>query len=173
MDEKLRDRLARGDRRVTGAAAAVTDDVFQNTDVLEPLIGLLDDGDEALIAHCAHALMQVSVRQPQLFDPYIDRLLDHLRALKQWEIGEQLPKILVRTTLSPLQAQCLYEILAKNMQDRSNIVAACSLQAILDLAQDGRIEASLARNAHAVALNSERKALAARARRVQKMVATL
>ncbi len=169
----MRDRLARGDRRELGAAAAVADDVIDNNVPVELLIDLLDDEDEAVVAHCAHALMQICGQRPQLFDPLIDRLLDQLTRPKQWEIGEQLPKVLVRAALSAAQAERLHTILVENMQNRSNIVAACSLQAIVDLAQDNRIAASLARNALNTALNCERKALAARARRLQKTVAGL
>ena len=173
MSANLRDRLKEGDRRVVGAAGAVADQVRQNAALLPELISLLDDDDEAVVAHTAHALMQAAMERPALFDPFVDTLLDRLAAPKQWEIGEQLPKILVRAALSDAQAARLFGILKANIHNRSNIVAACSLQGIVDLAGDGRITVAAAEEALAVALSSERKALAARARRLQKTVSRL
>ena len=86
------------------------------------------------------------------------------------EIGEQLTKILVRVLLSDRQVARLYDILSSNIQNRSNIVAACALQGIVDLACDGRVERARAQSVLDAALRSERKALSARARRLQKQL---
>ncbi len=166
--DRLRDRLEEGDRRVIGAAGAVADTVRRNPDRIAELIGLVDDDDTAVVAHTAHAMMQIAQDEPALFDPFADTLLDRLEALRQWEIGEQLPKILVCLPLTDNQAERLYDILCANIQDRSNIVAACSLQGIVDLARDGRVDRGRAQAALNAALGSHRKALAARARRLQK-----
>ena len=58
-------------------------------------------------------------------------------------------------------------VLQANTLNRSNIVAACSLQGIVDLARDGRVDRSEAEDALETALRSDRKALAARARRLK------
>ncbi|MDA4847765.1 hypothetical protein [Hoeflea poritis] len=166
----LRDRLKEGDRRVAGAAGAVADLVKGDPELLGALIGLLDDEDAAVVAHTSHALMQIAQDRSSLFDPFADALLDRLEQLRQWEIGEQLPKILVCLPLTDQQADKLCEILSANIQNRSNIVAACSLQGIVDLARDGRIESARARGVLDEALRSDRKALSARARRLQKQL---
>ncbi|WP_419913324.1 hypothetical protein [Hoeflea sp.] len=166
----MRDRLMDGDRREVGAAGSVADQVIQDDTLLPQLIALLEDDNTAVVAHAAHALMQVAMTAPARFDPHVDRLLDHLEALPQWEIGEQLPKILVRTALSDAQARRLADILEANTHNRSNIVAACSLQGLVDLAGDQRIETERAVRMIDAALSSDRKALAARARRLQKVL---
>lgn len=167
MVSPLRDRLEEGDRRVVGAAGAVADQVRRDPVLLSGLIDLLDDTDTAVVAHSAHALMQISQSNPALFDPFVETLLERLAAPAQWEIGEQLPKILVRSRLSDAQAQRLFGILQTNTLNRSNIVAACSLQGIVDLARDGRVDRAAAEQALDTALHSDRKALAARARRLK------
>ena len=167
MASPLRDRLEEGDRRVVGAAGAVADQVREDPELLPGLIDLLDDANAAVVAHTAHALMQIGQSSPGLFDPFVETLLDRLSAPAQWEIGEQLPKILVRCRLSDAQAQRLFNILQANTLNRSNIVAACSLQGIIDLAQDGRVSRNTAQGVLETGLKSERKALAARARRLQ------
>ncbi|MEM6461352.1 MAG: hypothetical protein AAF724_05495 [Pseudomonadota bacterium] len=168
MSAWLRDRLSEGDRRVVGAASAVADEVRQNGHLLPVLIELLEDEDTAVVAHAAHALMQISTAEPALFDAHVMRLLGLLADPKQWEIGEQLPKILSRATLTSEQADRLARVLAANVENKSNIVAACSLQGFVDLALDGRIERSMAEQMLDAALGSDRKALAARARQLRK-----
>ncbi|MCP4317151.1 MAG: hypothetical protein GY789_14345 [Hyphomicrobiales bacterium] len=173
MKSQLRDRLKEGDRRIVGAACAVADQVRQDATLLPHLIKLLDDDDTAVVAHTAHALMQIAMDEPARFDPFVESLLDRLEQPRQWEIGEQLPKILVRAALTDAQVERLFGVLAANTRNKSNIVAACSLQGIVDLACDRRIEPQMAEKTLAAALTSDRKALSARARRLLKIVSKL
>ncbi len=167
---RIRDRLAEGDRRTPGAAGAIADLIDQRPDRLPDLIVCLDDTDPVVVSHAAHAAMQLSGRKPSLFDAHVEGLISRLKSPTIWEIGEQLPKILVRSKLTARQCARLAQILTDNLDNRSNIVAACSLQAIVDLTRDGRIDRELARTALDRALASERKALAARARNLAKAV---
>ena len=123
----LRDRLAEGNRRELGAAASVADEVVGHSDLVDDLVACLDDTDPVVVAHAAHAAMQVSTRQPSLFDLHVEGLIARLKALRQWEIGEQLPKILVALPLSSDRVERLCHVLAENLESRFNIVAACSL----------------------------------------------
>ena len=107
----IRDRLSEGDRRVPAAASSVADAVIDDPDLVEPLLECLGDSDPAVVSHAAHAAMQVSARQPSLFDAHIEDLMALLKALNQWEIGEQLPKILVCLPLSREQSGRLLDIL--------------------------------------------------------------
>ncbi|MCY6380665.1 hypothetical protein [Hoeflea prorocentri] len=166
MSETIRDRLKEGDRRSVGAAASVAETVRGDTQLLPKLLDLMDDPDTGVVARAAHAAMQISLSAPELFDTHIDRLLNGLERLSQWEIGEQFPKILTRTNLSADQTERLFLILADNLRDKSNIVAACSLQGMVDLAHDNRIPVGRVREQIEFALRSDRKALSARARRL-------
>lgn len=163
----LREQLAEGQRGEIGAAASVARDILEMPRLAGPVISALGDDDPAIVAHAAHALMQVSLDEPAIFDAHVGKLLDLLDSGAQWEIGEQLPKILVRCTLSDLQTRRLVKSLAGNLQNKSNIVAACALSGLAALAERGLIESRVLDAAIAGALKSPRKALAARARRLR------
>lgn len=144
--------------------------VEREPDLLAQLLSSLSDTDPAVVAHAAHAAMQLSARQPGLFDPHVQTLIETLRAAEYWELGEQLPKILVRSKLSANQHPHLIAILLRNLEHKSNIVAVCALQALVDLALDGRADRAVARRAIDDALLSDRKALSARARKLQRQL---
>lgn len=138
--------------------------------LIPDLIALLDDGDPVVVSHAAHAAMQIAQKNPSVFDPHVRHLITLLQALRQWEIGEQLPKILTACKLTAAQAREIADILLVNLESQFNIVAACSLQAIVDLASDERIDGEQADQALERALASPRKALSARARKLQKQM---
>ena len=162
----LRQRLALGDRKEVGEAAAVAREVLDDPLLVRPLVDLLEDADEAVVAHAAHVVMQVGRDAPTLFVPYADRLLSILRACGQWEIGEQLPKVLAGIELDDDQTQQLADLLAAQVDAKSNIAAASALTGLAELARTGRIGDDIARGAINAALASPRKSLAARARRI-------
>lgn len=162
----LRALLADGPRKEIGAAAVVAGEILDTPQLVESVIALLTDDDPAVVAHAAHALMQVSLDEPTIFQTQIEVLLDVLEFGKQWEIGEQLPKILTRCDLTPAQAERCAGALEKNLQDKSNIAAASALSGLARLAEQQLIDDKVIQSAFETALNSPRKALAARARRL-------
>lgn len=164
----LKKRLSEGQRGEIGAAALVARDILDTPGMTGMVISALEDDNPAIVAHAAHALMQVSLDEPAIFNTHAGRLLDLLEGGAQWEIGEQLPKILVRCSLSSAQTARLASALHCNLQNRSNIVAACALSGLATLAERGAIDGHMFDAAIEAALNSPRKALAARARRLRK-----
>lgn len=169
----LRDLLAQGRRGETGHATTIARDVLDAPGFLLPLLDLLDDADPAVVAHAAHAVMQVAADRPDLFQPHADRLIDRLDPPAQWEIGEQLPKIVCELDLTPVQAARLAAVLEGRLEDRSAIAAASALSALVRLAERGLADPARVRGAHAAALASSSKALAARARRMARVVQRL
>ncbi len=130
------------------------------------MIDCLADSDKAVVSHGAHAIMQIGGSRPDLFDDHIDRLTDILERCVVWEIGEQLPKILVETQLSRDRAIRLEQILIVRIDGKSNIAAASALTALNRLAERGLIGGDKVRDLIIDAAKSPRKALAARARRL-------
>ncbi|MEP3745173.1 MAG: hypothetical protein ABJN13_04875 [Nitratireductor sp.] len=169
----LRDRLAENARGEIGQACAVARELLDCPARLDELVALLGDEDATVVAHAAHAAMQVALDRPDLFEGRAERLMTLLARPGPWERGEQIPKILARLDLDAGQAARLAEILAAKLDERSTIAAASALSALVDLARAGRIEAAVARRAHSLALASPRKALAARARRLSQQVLDL
>lgn len=169
----LRERLGEGARGEIGLASEVARAVLDDPRLVPDIIALLDDSDPAVVAHAAHATMQIAIDRPELFGNHIEDLLDLLDRAPQWEIGEQAPKILAVQPLSPEQVTRLHAILRRQVAGRSAIAAACALTAIVDLALRGLLSPADARDVHATALNSPSKALAARARRLQPKIQKL
>ena len=157
-------RLAGGERKTLGAAVAR--DVLDDPALVAPLIDCLDGDDAAVVSHAAHAVMRIGRDAPALVAPYADRLLAVLAAARQWEIGEQLPKVIVALPLTGDQTGLLADILVRQTGNPSNIAAASALSGLADLATKGRIEQAVALREIERALKSPRKALAARARRL-------
>ncbi|MBO6716626.1 MAG: hypothetical protein JJ913_01580 [Rhizobiaceae bacterium] len=164
---QLRGKLAGGDRKEVGAAASVAREVLDDPGLVRPLVDCLEDGDAAVVSHAAHAVMQVGRDEPNVFAPHADRLIAILRRCSQWEIGEQLPKVLAAVPITDDQTQQLADILVAQTGNPSNIAAASALSGLAELATTGRIDAAIARDAIERALASPRKALAARARRIE------
>lgn len=164
----LRKQLAAGQRGEIGEAALVARDILQTPQLAMAVIAALEDDDPAVVAHAAHALMQVWLDEPAIFDVHVEKLLDLYEAGTQWEIGEQLSKILVGCTLTEHQTDRLVDALLNNLQNKSNIVAACALSGLAVLADRGAISARICDAAIDAALNSPRKALAARARKLRR-----
>lgn len=169
----LRDRLGEGARGEIGLASQIAREALDDPRLVPEIVALLDDSDPAVVAHAAHVTMQVAIDRPDLFGDHIEDLLDLLDRAPQWEIGEQAPKILATQPLSPEQAKRLHSILLRQIAGRSAIAAASALTAIVDLALRGLTAPDDARNAHAAALGSSSKALAARARRLQPKIQKL
>lgn len=162
----MRQRLANGDRKEVGEASSVAREVLDDPALVRALVDCLEDQDAAVVSHAAHALMQVGGDAPALFEPYADRLLIILKRCSQWEIGEQLPKVLSVMQLDDDQTQQLADLLVVQTANTSNIAAASALSGLAELAVTGRIDEATAREQLEKALHSERKALAARARRI-------
>lgn len=166
-------RLAEGARGEIANATEVAREVIDHPGLFSSLIDCLEDDDPAVVAHAAHAAMQVALDRIDLFDEMADRLIAVLREGAAWELGEQLPKILARLPLSATQAAELADILVAKLDEHSNIAAASALSALVDLADKGVVPAERVRALHETALTSPRKALAARARRLAKLVQRL
>ncbi|PSM19801.1 MULTISPECIES: hypothetical protein [Nitratireductor] len=170
---RLRDRLAENARGEIGQASAVAREVLDCPGQLDALVALLADDDATVVAHAAHAAMQVALDRPDLFQGRAAHLISLLARPGPWERGEQLPKILARLDLEKGEASRLAKILLGKLDERSTIAAASALSALVELACTGRIEPAVARRAHSRALASPRKALAARARRLAQKVRDL
>ena len=74
---------------------------------------LLSRDLEVLVLRAAHAT------QPVLFEQHADRLIDLLEQPHQWEIGEQVPKVLAELELTATQMDRLIPILVRQVDDRS------------------------------------------------------
>ena len=153
----MRDLLATGSRGEVGEAAAIARICLDDPPSTRVLVALLEDDNPAVVAHAAHALMQVARDSPGSLQPALPQLLIHLEKNRQWEIAEQLPKVLVRLKLDDTEVSRLLGLLEDLLDGSSAIGAASALTAIVDLAQQDRVDGTVAEQAIRRALASPRK----------------
>ncbi len=163
---RLRIALGEGDRRELGRSTQVAREVLDNPLMLPDLLECLLESNETVVSHAAHAVMQIGAAEPLLFQQFVDRLISILERPRQWEVGEQVPKVLAELALTEAQADRLTSILIKQIDDRSTIAAACALSVLKRLADRSLADPEIADEAIEKARQSSRKALAARARQL-------
>lgn len=127
------DELAGGDRRSVGRAPEVARWVLDEPGRLGEIVeGLL--GDDVIVrSRCAHVIDAVSKTRPELVAPFKRRLLRDATAIEQWEVREQMCKILPRLPLSPSDVAAMRAVCIRSLEHRSSIVRACAMQALVDL----------------------------------------
>lgn len=127
--------LAGGDRRSTGHSEEVAAEVLADDSLFPDLFeGLLSD-DAIIRSRAAHALMQIAPTRPDLVRPYKEVLMQDVARIKQWEVREQLCKILPRLGLTRAEIAYAVEIFRGYLNDKSSIVRTCALQALADLTE--------------------------------------
>lgn len=126
-------KLTGGDRRSVGQAAEVAAEVLADEGLMEELFaGLLFD-DVILRSRATHALMRVTMQRPELVQPYKERILEEVAPLDQWEVREQICKILPRLNLSARDIGKVLRIYQDYLEDRHSIVKTCAMQGMVDL----------------------------------------
>lgn len=158
--------LAEGSRGSVAQSGKVPQAVVEDPALLETLIDCLQSDNATIVSHAAHALLTVSNMRLNLLAPHTDTLLAVLER-DQWEILEQLAKILPQLELSGAQRDRLTERLKTVFyQGRSSIARTCALQALVDMAHEDAAIRADAGEALAFALENGSKAMQARARRL-------
>ncbi len=129
----LLQRLAEGDRRSPGAAAAVADMVLEQPVMQEELFDGLSTADAATCARIVRVLLQVAETDAALMQPYKDRVLHEWPDHPQWEIRMHGCQILPLLHLRPADVDAAYAAFETYLADRSSIVRTCAMQAMVDL----------------------------------------
>ncbi len=159
-------KLAEGARGEIGRAAEVALEALDNPAIIPDLLDCLESDNAAVVAHAAHAVMQIGKVRCELFESHAYRLIELLRNRASWEIGEQLPKILAEIDLTNEQIMQLIPELVSQIDDRSAIASVCALTALVRLSERQLFSTVEAERLLAKAVSSPRKAVAARARRL-------
>ncbi|MEZ5811482.1 MAG: hypothetical protein R3D45_08705 [Rhizobiaceae bacterium] len=166
VTHRLRLALGAGDRRALGHATEIARQTLDNPLLVPDLLACLCDDDETVVSHAAHAVMQVGAQTPGLFQPHAAAMIDILDRRAQWEIGEQLPKVLAELDYDAARAERLLAVLRRLAAGPSAIAAASALSAVGRLAERGIVVRQVFELLIADALRSPKKAVAARARRL-------
>lgn len=157
--------LAEGKRGAVARSSAVAAYVLEHPAELSNLIAALSLRDAIVVSHAAHAMLTVFKRAPDLFQEHRDALLAILQKQDQWEVIEQLSKILPHLGLGAADRHKLLVRLQTLFEEhRSSIARTCALQAIVDMADLDDAFDDAATAALKLALETGSKAMQARAR---------
>ncbi|WP_020593510.1 hypothetical protein [Kiloniella laminariae] len=168
MAQQLRELLAVGDRKAIGRASEVAFLVRAEPELLSELLGCLKAGDTTVCSHAAHALMQIALEQPDLIQPYRKRLLAETCLVDQWEIQEQLMKILPLLHWTKGEQEAVLNLVRGNLGHKSAIVRTCALQALYDFSRLDRTLLAELKKLLQQMMDSGAKSSQARARKLLK-----
>jgi len=170
-DDSYGDLLARfsgGDRRSTGEADAVAEDVEHGTVSAAHLVAAMASSADAVVRmRAADALEKATRAHPELLAPVREELLGLLETATQQELRWHLAQMTPRLSLTKAQKERAVASLKGYLDDPSSIVKTEALDALVALATaDGR----LAREVLPLleeAIDSGTPAMRARARRLR------
>ena len=138
--------LSGGDRRSLGRSGEVAKLVTQNPELLPQLVALLRHDERVVAIRAADVLEKVQARLPEeLFAPFKSEFVSLALSTTQPEMRWHLAQMLPRLCLSRSQRRAVVRILESYFADRSAIVRAFALQAVVNLARRDPTLHSLAR----------------------------
>ena len=161
------ERLAKGDRRTTGAADAVADEIKDDPALFDKVFSGLYSDDPGLRMRAADALEKASADNPSLLSSHKKALLGDIGIIPQQEVQWHVAQMLPRCELTSSEKELATDLMRHYFDtSKSNIVRVFALQAINDIAtQDPRFRPTA--NAYIQqALDSEAPSLRSRARRL-------
>lgn len=137
----LQQRLSGGDRKSIGDAHDVARDVLSNPSLLSEVIDGIRSEDAILRSRCAHVLMTVATHEEELIAPYKTEILDEFSQIDQWEVREQMSKLIPRLPLNTQEIKQAHRVFDMYLTDKSSIVRTCALQGEYDLLRFDRTRA--------------------------------
>lgn len=139
MSEPVRAMLTGGDRRSTGRADELAEEVLQNRIAIAAVYPAMFDEDEAVRMRAADALEKISVQRPEWLQPYKQDLLERLPDMVQPEVRWHVAQMLPRLALTPEERDArVLPVLLDYLRDKSRIVQTFALQALTDFAASDR-----------------------------------
>jgi len=137
-------KLSGGDRRSIGRSNEVAAQVLAYPAQFRNLfVGLVSD-DPVLRMRAADATEKISLRRPDLLNPFKRELFEIAGRTDQQEVRWHMALILPRLHLTPRERALALDILFDYLRDRSSIVKTCAMQALADLVtQDASLKSKI------------------------------
>lgn len=158
--------LAEGQRKAVAQSTAVAKIALKNPALLSTVVQALASPNKTIVSHAAHALLTIFKENPALLQPFAKELLAAF-GRGQWEILEQLSKILPGLTLTkPQQKTFLQRLEAVFYEGNSSIARTSAMQALSDLSRQHAVYRDASVRALKFALEEGSKAMQARARKL-------
>jgi hypothetical protein len=161
------DRLAGDDRRTTGAANAVAQEIKDDPDLFNKVFSGLYSENPGIRMRAADALEKASADNPSLLSGHKKALLGDVGASSQQEVQWHVAQMLPRCELAVSEKELAMDLMRHYFDtSKSNIVRVFALQAIHELAdQDSRFKPTAALYIQR-ALKSNAPSLRSRGRRL-------
>ncbi len=158
--------LSEGKRGAVARSTDVANYVIAEPTNLANLIDALSVEDSIVVSHAAHACLTIFEIRCDLLVPYKQHLLSILLQRDQWELIEQLSKIIPHLGCTSAEGNALWIRLLSIVENgRSSIARTCALQALADMADLDPVYEPYAARAIHYALEKGTKAMQARARK--------
>jgi hypothetical protein len=133
--EDILQKLAGSDRRSTGRADEVTEEIAGNAQLFEVVFNAMQCGDPVLRMRAADAAEKTSRLRPELLAPYKEQLLNEIAGIDQQEVRWHVAQMIPRLELDAAERERAIAILESYLDDESKIVQVNALQALADLSE--------------------------------------
>lgn len=161
------DDLAGGDRRSIGKADLVAEQALQQPGLLAMIIDGFGHAEAVVRMRSADVAEKVSRQRPDMLAPHKEQLLQLLHSATEAELRWHLAQIVPRLGLEAGERSATIEVLKGFLQDRSRIVQAFSLQALVDLTVDDPAQRRLVSGVVETLARTGSPAVRARARKLR------
>jgi len=133
-ERSIEELLTGGDPRKLQNVDEVTELALGDPHRLEELYRAVFSDDEIVRMRASDCLEKVCARQPELLEPYVERLLTEMAAVDQPSVQWHLAQVLGRVTLTDEERLGAVAILVRNLDTYDDwIVTNLTLQALADL----------------------------------------
>jgi hypothetical protein len=134
--------LAGGDRRSIGKADGVVALILKTPALLDDVVSGFLHPDPVIRMRCADVAEKVSVAHPEWLQPHKEALLSFANTVQEKEIRWHMAQMLPRLQLSAVERRRAVALLFGSLDDPSQIVKTCSMQALFDMSRsDSKLRA--------------------------------
>jgi hypothetical protein len=129
------EKLKGGDRRSIGRVPEVVEETLRTPMLFRPLFeGMLDD-DPIVRMRCADAVEKITAKRPDYLQPFKERLIHRVAIIDQQEVRWHVAQMFPRLKATSAEQALMVEILHEYLRDRSRIVKACAMEALVAFAE--------------------------------------
>jgi hypothetical protein len=134
-------KLSDGDFRSIGKSNEIVQSVLSKPELFDDLFSGILESDPLVRMRSADAIEKITAEKPELLQKFKRSILDRVAYIEQQEVQWHVAQMIPRLKLSKSDATKARNILEGYLMNTdSNIVRVMSLQALTDLALQGKIE---------------------------------
>jgi hypothetical protein len=127
--------LAGGDRRSIGKADRIVNRILKAPALLGDVVRGFTQADPVIRMRCADVAEKVSAVHPEWLQKHKQALLSFASTVQEKEARWHMAQMLPRLELSPRERRSVVALLLDYLEDSSQIVKTCSIQALFDMSE--------------------------------------